>query len=221
MGMTSILQLAKIIFAVIAIYYGVKFFRLKNKRRQGVKKRFIYSSIAFILLLLFGTQPNNVKSSADSNVKIVKKYVGKDKYEIAKDEHTALVAKKKKLEKQVDKSQDKKDKIVDQQRQEKEDAAREQARQQEEQEKTQKKAQEDAKAQEQAQAQQAKASTDSGSGVAKGDMNTASSGQIVGNKNSHIYHVPGQRGYNMNSSNAVYFNSEQEAIAAGYRKAKV
>lgn len=216
--MTFILQLAKIIFAIIAIYYGVKFFRLKNNRRQGVKKRFIYSSIAFILLLLFGTQPSSVKSSTDSNVKIVKKYVGKDKYEIAKDEHTALVAKKKKLEKQVDKSQDKKDEIVDQQRQEKEDAAREQARQQEE---AQKRAQEDAKAQEKAQSQQAKASTDSGSGVAKGDMNTSSSGQIVGNKNSHIYHVPGQRGYNMNSSNAVYFNSEQEAIAAGYRKAKV
>lgn len=33
-----------------------------------------------------------------------------------------------------------------------------------------------------------------------------------------IYHVPGQRGYRMNSENAVYFNSEAEAQAAGYRK---
>ncbi|BAP84688.1 DNA-entry nuclease [Paucilactobacillus hokkaidonensis JCM 18461] len=51
-----------------------------------------------------------------------------------------------------------------------------------------------------------------------GDMNTADTGRIVGNVNSHIYHVPGQSGYNMNSSNAVYFNSEQAAQAAGYRK---
>ena len=42
---------------------------------------------------------------------------------------------------------------------------------------------------------------------------------IQPNVNSHIYHVPGQHGYNMNSANAVYFNSEQDAINAGYRKA--
>ncbi|KRN25132.1 DNA-entry nuclease [Lacticaseibacillus camelliae DSM 22697 = JCM 13995] len=53
----------------------------------------------------------------------------------------------------------------------------------------------------------------------RGDMNTASAGKIVGNRNSHIYHVPGQSGYRMNSSNAVYFDTEQQAQAAGYRKA--
>ena len=52
-----------------------------------------------------------------------------------------------------------------------------------------------------------------------GDMNTANSGKIVGNRNSKIYHVPGQAGYRMNSANAVYFDSEAEAKAAGYRKA--
>lgn len=50
-------------------------------------------------------------------------------------------------------------------------------------------------------------------------MNTANSGKIVGNRNSKIYHVPGQAGYRMNSANAVYFDSEAEAKAAGYRKA--
>lgn len=54
----------------------------------------------------------------------------------------------------------------------------------------------------------------------QGDMNTGNvQGKIVGNKNSHIYHVPGQAGYRMNSSNAVYFNTEAQAQAAGYRKA--
>ncbi|MFV4979284.1 Ada metal-binding domain-containing protein [Lactobacillus delbrueckii subsp. lactis] len=51
-------------------------------------------------------------------------------------------------------------------------------------------------------------------------MNTADSQKIVGNVNSKIYHVPGQSGYRMNSSNAVYFNSEEEAQRAGYRRAK-
>ena len=49
---------------------------------------------------------------------------------------------------------------------------------------------------------------------------TGNQGTIVGNSNSKIYHVPGQAGYHMNSANAVYFNSEQDAINAGYRKAK-
>lgn len=64
------------------------------------------------------------------------------------------------------------------------------------------------------------ASNGGGHPVNNGDMNTADAnaqGVIVGNANSMIYHVPGQRGYRMNSSNAVYFNTE--AQAAGYRKA--
>lgn len=45
---------------------------------------------------------------------------------------------------------------------------------------------------------------------------------IRGNSNSKIYHCPGQRDYdNMSYSEyLVNFNSEDEAIAAGYRKAK-
>lgn len=49
---------------------------------------------------------------------------------------------------------------------------------------------------------------------------TGTSQQIIGNSRSHIYHVPGQAGYHMNSANAVYFNSEADAIAAGYRKSE-
>lgn len=45
-------------------------------------------------------------------------------------------------------------------------------------------------------------------------------GKIIGNSDSHIYHVPGQASYNIKSSHAVYFNSEQEAINAGYTRAK-
>lgn len=66
----------------------------------------------------------------------------------------------------------------------------------------------------------AKASTPAATTTQRVDMNTNDSGKIIGNRNSHIYHVPGQAGYRMNSSNAVYFQTEQQAQAAGYRKAK-
>jgi len=47
------------------------------------------------------------------------------------------------------------------------------------------------------------------------------SGQIVGNKNSKIYHVPGCPGYgNVSERNRVTFKTVAEAEAAGYRKAK-
>ena len=46
--------------------------------------------------------------------------------------------------------------------------------------------------------------------------------EIRGNKNSKIYHCPGQRDYEemADSKNLIVFHSEQEAIDAGYRKAK-
>lgn len=46
--------------------------------------------------------------------------------------------------------------------------------------------------------------------------------EIRGNKNSKFYHMPGQRAYDdmEDSKNLIFFHSEQEAIDAGYRKAK-
>lgn len=45
--------------------------------------------------------------------------------------------------------------------------------------------------------------------------------QVIGNKNSLIYHLPGGAFYDkISPANRVYFNSEKEAQKAGYRKAK-
>lgn len=45
--------------------------------------------------------------------------------------------------------------------------------------------------------------------------------QIKGNKNSMIYHLPGCASYNQISPrNVVWFRTEAEARAAGYRKAR-
>jgi endonuclease YncB( thermonuclease family)/methylphosphotriester-DNA--protein-cysteine methyltransferase len=46
-------------------------------------------------------------------------------------------------------------------------------------------------------------------------------GKVVGNKNSQIYHLPTCSGYKtVSEKNRVYFDSEEEAAKAGYRKAK-
>lgn len=46
-------------------------------------------------------------------------------------------------------------------------------------------------------------------------------GKIKGNKNSKIYHVPGGKSYDkVKETNAVYFDSEEEAKSASYRKAQ-
>ncbi|KMT23023.1 hypothetical protein [Clostridium cylindrosporum] len=55
------------------------------------------------------------------------------------------------------------------------------------------------------------------------DSNGNSNGKIVGNKDSMIYHVPGSTYYNkaiIKESNNVYFNTEEEAVKAGYRPPK-
>lgn len=49
----------------------------------------------------------------------------------------------------------------------------------------------------------------------------AARGRIIGNIKSHIYHLPGNYGYNkVAEKNRIYFRTEDEAREAGYRKAK-
>ncbi|PKR87132.1 hypothetical protein CWO92_01865 [Heyndrickxia camelliae] len=50
--------------------------------------------------------------------------------------------------------------------------------------------------------------------------NTGCKGQIKGNVNSKIYHVPGGENYDSKMNHIVWFCSEVEAQKAGYRKAK-
>lgn len=46
-------------------------------------------------------------------------------------------------------------------------------------------------------------------------------GRVIGNRNSNIYHVPGCRSYDdVAERNRVYFETEEQATAAGYRKAR-
>ncbi len=45
------------------------------------------------------------------------------------------------------------------------------------------------------------------------------SGRIVGNKRSHVYHLPGDKGSLPAPQNRIYFRTESEARAAGYHLA--
>jgi endonuclease YncB( thermonuclease family)/methylphosphotriester-DNA--protein-cysteine methyltransferase len=56
---------------------------------------------------------------------------------------------------------------------------------------------------------------------AEGATDTAASGEVVGNKNSKIYHNPGCPGYkSVSEKNRVFFKTAEEAEAAGYKRAK-
>lgn len=217
------------------IYFAIKMFKgrkLKSTDRASkkLKKRnrigLIVSILVFFIAAGIGgsnEETTSKQSSSADTTKVVKKqkYIGKDKYNIAKKENVALLAKQKKLQDQEDKLQDQQDQIASDEAAAKQKEAEQQAaaqKQQEEQAKAAEKQQKEAAAQQKQQEQQSQQA--SSQTQTRGDMNTSDAGTIVGNANSHIYHVPGQAGYNMNSSNAVYFHSEQEAIAAGYRRSK-
>jgi len=184
------------ILAIIAIIFcSIRLFKHRNNRyRIGL--------FAGIMILLFsvGTLNNHQNKSSGNGVviaKVVKKITAKDKYETAKKENVALIAKKKKLSKQAKKTGKQKKAIKKSVAQ----AAQEQAAAQ-------------------SQAEQSQQTQQSAPKQQNTNMSTTDSGQIVGNTNSHIYHVPGQKSYKMNSANAVYFNTEQDAINAGYRRSQ-
>lgn len=46
-------------------------------------------------------------------------------------------------------------------------------------------------------------------------------GKLIGNRRSKVYHLPGQPNYGrVSKENQVYFDTEEEAVKAGYRRAK-
>ena len=57
-----------------------------------------------------------------------------------------------------------------------------------------------------------------GQPIASGAGVTPISGGIVGNKKSHVYHLPGDKGSLPSAQNRVYFRTEAQAVVAGYHK---
>lgn len=53
-----------------------------------------------------------------------------------------------------------------------------------------------------------------------GDSFPCKEGQIKGNRDSNIYHAPGQASYAQTQSNVACFDTEADAQAAGYTRAQ-
>lgn len=173
-----------------------------------LKKILVAMTLVFSLMLLLQGCSDSETNSTSKTVPATTstKKITKAQYEEAKKEHKQLVATNQQLDKSL--------KDTDQQRQQIE---------------SQESEAENAVADEQNAAQASNADSGSTAQTNQNQQNTnndtgivhgGSSQYIIGNVNSHVYHMPGQRGYTMKSKNAVYFQSEQEAINAGYRKAK-
>ncbi|APX72735.1 SLAP domain-containing protein [Companilactobacillus allii] len=45
--------------------------------------------------------------------------------------------------------------------------------------------------------------------------------KVVGNSNSKVYHTYGQKNFKISTKNVVYFNTEQDAINAGFHKSQI
>lgn len=56
-------------------------------------------------------------------------------------------------------------------------------------------------------------------GMMGGSMMPGMSGGIVGNRNTHVFHMPGDPGALPAPQNRVYFHTMQQAMAAGYHRA--
>lgn len=223
-------NIVKIIMWILFWFYLLPYYLLKKFVFKKNKHQVFWANcvtIALFVLLSLAVSPSSTTTTSSKEDalakssrivhKTVTKKVGtkelnkeKARAKVLKQEQKNKQAEYDKLKQQLDDYQEKEE----QQKQEAEQARKKaEAAAKKEAKARQKEAEEQQKA-----AQRQEANTSSSSN--HGDFYTGNQGTIVGNSNSKIYHVPGQAGYHMNSANAVYFNSEQDAINAGYRKAK-
>lgn len=223
-------NIVKIIMWILFWFYLLPYYLLKKFIFKKNKHQVFWANcvtIALFVLLSLAVSPSSTTTTSSNEDalakssrivhKTVTKKVGtkelnkeKARAKVLKQEQKNKQAEYDKLKQQLDDYQEKEE----QQKQEAEQARKKaEAAAKKEAKARQKEAEEQQKA-----AQRQEANTSSSSN--HGDLYTGNQGTIVGNSNSKIYHVPGQAGYHMNSANAVYFNSEQDAINAGYRKAK-
>ena len=206
-------RLGKIVLWLLFWYYLAPYYLLKKYLFRNNKHQILWSSLSSIIIVfaLFGWWMNSIPDNDSDTAATAKThYVVK---KVGQGELTRAKAKEKVLNKEEKKKQAEYEKLSASLKEEKTKAKKEAEKRAKEIE------EEHREANTQAAVHSHNHAATNHTVENHGDMNTAETGRIVGNRNSHIYHVPGQAGYRMNSSNAVYFNSEAEAKAAGYRKA--
>lgn len=232
-------NIVKIIMWILFWFYLIPYYLLKKFVFKKNKHQVFWANcvtIALFVLLSLAISPSSTTTTSSNEDALAKssrvvhktitKKVGtkelnkeKARAKVLKQEQKNKQAEYDKLKQQLDDYQEKEK----QQKQEAEQARkRAEAAAKKDAKARQKEAEEQQKAAQRQEANTSSSSSSSNSSASsnQGDLYTGNQGTIVGNSNSKIYHVPGQAGYHMNSANAVYFNSEQDAINAGYRKAK-
>lgn len=218
-------KFGRIILWILFWYYLIPYYLLKKFIFHG-KYRIIWSGLGsivvlFILLIIIGINTSDdeeTNTTSSPKIHYVVRKVGKSELASAQAKNKVLKAQITKKEAEYKKL---KNELSSQQEKQKEDNVQKQKAAEKEikKENQTSKKQETEESNTSSNTDDSNSDSDNGAGRS-GDMNTADSGKIVGNRNTHIYHVPGQAGYKMNSANAIYFDSEQDAINAGYRKAK-
>lgn len=207
-------NIVKIIMWILFWFYLIPYYLLKKFIFKKNKHQVFWANcvtIALFVLLSLAVSPSSTtttsinENASDKSSRVVHKTIIKKvgTKELNKEKARAKVLKQEQKNKQAE---------YDKLKQQLDDYQEKEEQQKQEAEEQQKAAQ-----RQEANTNSSSSSSDSSN---QGDLYTGNQGTIVGNSNSKIYHVPGQAGYHMNSVNAVYFNSEQDAINAGYRKAK-
>lgn len=224
-------NIVKIIMWILFWFYLIPYYLIKKLVFKKNKHQVFWANcvtIALFVLLSLAVSPSSTTTTSSNEDalakssrvvhKTVTKKVGtkelnkeKARAKVLKQEQKNKQAEYDKLKQQLDDYQEKEE--AEQARKKAEAAAKKEA-------KTRQKEAEEQQRATQRQEANTSSSSNSSDSSNQGDLYTGNQGTIVGNSNSKIYHVPGQAGYHMNSANAVYFNSEQDAINAGYRKAK-
>lgn len=187
--------LAILIVAAIAIFAVNKHFHVAKLRS------ILLSSLVLLMMTLVLTGCDDTENDSSESDSPKTEQITKKEYDQAKKDHKQLVATNKQLDQELEKTGQQRKQL-------------EQATDAQESEAA------DAVNSEQNDNQPTDQSSTASDNSNEDTIQGGDSQYIIGNVNSHVYHMPGQRGYSMKSKNAVYFSSEQEAINAGYRKAK-
>ncbi|PFI67796.1 calcium-binding protein [Priestia megaterium] len=217
-------------------------FKVKTRKRVLFSYLYLIFSCFFIAVAFTdgestSTPASTQVSSSQNSVTVASKKDGADssKQKVEKNDSDKAVKEeaKQKAEEQAAKEEAKQKAEEQAAKEEAERKAQEQAAKEEAERQAEKQAakeEAERKAQQQAASQQATTSSStSSSGNYKPfendpsddqQSNMSCSGQIKGNKNSEIYHVPRGAYYDRTQDNIIWFCSEADAQAAGYRKSQ-
>lgn len=193
-----------------AIYYIVRMLQTRKKdpaTYNRIKNRVWYALLAFLIsYIVVVALPQPSKTTTN--------HTDTSKVDSSKNE-----SEKKKAKEESSKKESESIKQAESDKKESEKVAKEESESVKKESESTKKANDEANSKKAA-TQQAQTTAANNTRTTNDGQVTTGEGTIIGNTKSMIYHMPGQAGYHMSTSNSITFSSEQEAQAAGYRKSQ-